>query len=106
MQVELFKKISKYKNKDGENKIAINFYLKVGDEFVPIEVRFFEDKKFNGNDPNYRGRKLLLSAMAELLPERQKPFSNKNETLTISNIDSAEEAASAESPNEDDDLPF
>lgn len=70
MQAELFKKVSNYEDKDGNKKIAINFYLKLGNEFVPIEVRYFEDKKFDGKDPNYRGRRLLLSAMAEEFPPK------------------------------------
>lgn len=108
MQVELFKKISKYKNKDGEDKTAINFYVKVGDEFVPIEVRYFEDKKNDGNDPNYRGRKLLLTAMAEILPEKQKTTANKNEVPAISSEDRSEQVVMVEQSNEevDDDLPF
>lgn len=70
MQVELFKKVSNYEDKDGNKKVAINFYLKLGSELVPIEVRYFEDKKFDGKDPNYRSRKLLLSAMAQEFPPR------------------------------------
>ena len=70
MQVELFKKASNYEDKDGNKKVAINFYLKLGSELVPIEVRYFEDKKFDGKDPNYRSRKLLLSAMAQEFPPK------------------------------------
>ena len=70
MQVELFKKVSNYEDKDGNKKVAINFYLKLGSELVPIEVRYFEDKKFDGKDPNYRSRKLLLSAMAQEFPPK------------------------------------
>lgn len=74
MQVELFKKMSTYKNKDGEEKIATNFYIKCGNELVPIEVKYFEAKD-GGNDPNYRARKYLLSATAEELPEKKKKAS-------------------------------
>lgn len=74
MQVELFKKMSTYKNRDGEEKIATNFYIKCGNELVPIEVKYFEAKD-GGNDPNYRARKYLLSATAEELPEKKKKAS-------------------------------
>ena len=70
MQIELFKKVSNYEDKDGNKKFAVNFYLKLGSELVPIEVRYFEDKKFDGKDPNYRSRKLLLSAMAQEFPPK------------------------------------
>lgn len=74
MQVELFKKMSTYKNKDGEEKIATNFYIKCGNELVPIEVKYFGGK--NGeSDSNYRGRKFFLSAIAEELPAKKKKAS-------------------------------
>lgn len=79
MQVELFKKVSTY-IKDGEEKIATNFFLRCGDTLVPIEVRFFEDKK-TGQDRNYSGRKLVLSSFAAVLPDKPQEKSDvKNKT--------------------------
>lgn len=70
MQVDLFKKISNYKNKDGEEKVATNFYIKCGNELVPVEIKYFEGQ--NGeNDPNYRARKMLLSAFANEFPKKE-----------------------------------
>jgi len=41
-----------------------------GDVLVPIEVKYFEDKE-TGTDKNYRSRKTLISALADILPERE-----------------------------------
>ena len=68
MQVELLKRNVKYV-KDGEEKIATNFFVKLGDVLVPIEVKYFEDKE-TGEDKNYRTRRMLMSAFAGDLPER------------------------------------
>ena len=69
-EVKLYKKLATYTNKDGEEKQATNFFIACGDEFVPIDIKYFEDKE-TGIDKNYRVRKTLLSAFAELLPERE-----------------------------------
>lgn len=68
MQVELFKRNVKYV-KDGEEKTATNFFVKLGDVLVPIEVKYFENKE-TGDDKNYRTRKTLMSAFAGELPEK------------------------------------
>lgn len=68
-ELKLFKKNVKYKDKDNNEKTAVNFYLKCGDALVPIEVRFFANKE-TGRDNQYMGRKSVLSAFAEELPER------------------------------------
>lgn len=67
MQVELLKKNSTY-IKDGEERTAINFYVKLNDVTVPIQVRYFEDKE-TGEDKQYSKRKALLSAFATTLPD-------------------------------------
>ena len=79
MQVELFKKIVPYKDKDGKDRTATNFYAKCGTDLIPIEVVFFPDKE-TGNDPNYRGRKMVLSAFSEDLPEREDKKEQKEST--------------------------
>ena len=71
MQVQLFKKIGKYTDKnDGKEKQFTNFYIKCGDALVPIEVCYFPQAKFDNRDPNYNGRKQVLSAFAAILPEK------------------------------------
>lgn len=69
-EVKLFKKLATYKDKDGNEKTATNFFVQCGDVLVPVEVKYFEDKE-TGQDYNYRSRKTLLSAFAELLPDRK-----------------------------------
>ena len=71
MQVKLFKKNVNYVNKDGETKVATNYFVQCGDVSVPVEVKYFE-KKETGEDKNYRTRKTLMSAFAEELPERER----------------------------------
>ena len=73
-QVELYKQTGTYVNKDGVEKNFTNFYVKCGDEFIPVTVTFFENEK--GNDPRYAPRKAVMSAFASLLP----PLSEKKET--------------------------
>lgn len=68
-EVKLFKRISHYE-KDGENKTATNFFVQCGDTNIPVEVKYFEDKK-TGKDNQYLGRKMVLSSYAEEIPERK-----------------------------------
>lgn len=70
MQVNLYKQNVEY-TKDGEVKTATNYFVQCGDVLVPVEVKYFEDKK-TGEDKNYRSRRTLMSAFAETLPERKK----------------------------------
>lgn len=69
MQVQLFKKISNYKDNSGQEKTATNFYVQCNDSFIPIEVKYFPGEN-NSPDPNFRGRKMIMSAFADVLPER------------------------------------
>ena len=71
MQVKLYKRNVEYTTKEGEVKKATNYFVECGDVLVPVEVKFFEDKK-TGEDKNYRTRRTLMSAFAEELPERKK----------------------------------
>lgn len=68
-ELKLFKKNVKYTDKDKNEKTATNFYLKCGDALVPIEVKFFASKE-DGKDKQYIGRKTVLSAFAEELPDK------------------------------------
>ena len=71
MQVNLFKRRVPYVNKDGEERIATNFYVDCGGILIPVEAKYFEDKE-TGRDDRYMERKTLLSAFADTLPERPK----------------------------------
>lgn len=71
MQVQLFKKVGTYTDKkDGKEKRFTNFYLKCGDALVPVEVCYFPQEKFDNRDPQYNGRKEVLSAFAAILPDK------------------------------------
>ena len=72
MQVKLYKRNVEYTTKEGEVKKITNYFVECGDVLIPVEVKFFEDKK-TGEDKNYRTRRTLMSAFAEELPEREKP---------------------------------
>lgn len=69
MQVKLFKKLSTYTDKSGEERTATNLFVECGDVLVPIEVKYFEDKE-TGDDKQFRTRKTLISAFAEELPNK------------------------------------
>ncbi len=71
MQVQLFKKVGKYTDKkDGKEKLFTNFYVKCGDALIPVEICYFPQDKFDGRDPNYNGRKQVMSAFAATLPDK------------------------------------
>lgn len=71
MQVSLFKKISIYTDNAGQQRTATNFYVQLNDSLIPIEVKYFPGEN-NSPDPNFRGRKMIMSAFADTLPERQQ----------------------------------
>ena len=77
-QVQLFKKVGKYTGKDGKEKTSIRFYVKCGDTLVPVEVPYFEGKD-GERDYQYNGRKAVLTAFAENLPDKE----NKEDTPDI-----------------------
>ncbi len=69
MQVELYKKTGTYQDKaSGKDKQFVNFYVKCGDVLVPVTVCYFENEE--GRDFQYNGRKQVLAAFAEVLPEK------------------------------------
>ena len=93
-QVELYKQTGTYVNKDGVEKNFTNFYVKCGDELVPVTVKFFENDE--GNDPRYAPRKAVMSAFASLLP----PLPERKET------DKGRKKASGLVADDDGDHPF
>jgi hypothetical protein len=97
-EAKLWKRVSKYTAQNGEERTAVNFYVECGDVFVPIEVKFFENKE-TGQDSQYHTRKQLLSAFADILPE--KSTTNKNTTDTQS-----KQTAVQNSNDDDPKIPF
>lgn len=71
MQVELFKKVGKYTDKEGKERTSTRFYLRCGSALVPVEVTYFEGKE-GERDNQYSGRKSILNAFAEDLPDKDK----------------------------------
>lgn len=70
-EMKLYKKKVVYKDKStGEEKTAVNFSLKLGNIFVPIEVKFFPDKETK-KDPQYASRRAVVLAFAEDMPEKE-----------------------------------
>lgn len=73
MQVNLLKKKVTY-TKDGEEKFFTRFYLRCNDSLIPIEPVYFNRKDGQGNDiPDlqYPGRKSVLEAFADDLPDKE-----------------------------------
>ena len=93
-QVELFKKKSEYV-KDGENKVATNFYIKCNDTLVSVEVKYFPNKD-TGIDPGYSARKAVLSAFADTLPEKEEKAAVKQDDTSVDKME----------PISDKNLPF
>ena len=70
MQVELFKKVATYKDQQGQDKQATRFYVRCGGALIPVEVTYFG--KGDEKDTQYGGRKAILTAFADDLPEKEK----------------------------------
>ena len=76
-EVSLYKKLVTYPSKVKDEKTGVekevektatNFYVKCGDMFVPVELKYFGTKE--NPDKNYGARKSVMSAFAEDLPEK------------------------------------
>ncbi|MDE6667678.1 MAG: hypothetical protein K2K38_04955 [Clostridia bacterium] len=76
-QVQLFKKVGKYTDKDGKEKTSTRFYVKCNDTLVPVEVPYFEGKD-GERDYQYSNRKAVLTAFADNLPDKDKPEDKPN----------------------------
>jgi len=70
-EVKLVKKSVTYEKEDGKKQRGTNLYLKVGNEYIPIEVVFFPNDKCEGRDPAFAGRMAILTAIAEELPTKE-----------------------------------
>ena len=97
-QVSLYKKQVEYQNKDGETKTATNYFVKCGDQMVPVEVKYFENKE-TGRDDRYRERRVLMSAFAEELPEGKKGSKKQQASGNSQN-------GNYTPPEDDSDIPF
>ena len=86
MDVKLFKKTGTYfSERDKKDKPFTNFYIQCNDQLVPIEVKYFPNPAFDNRDPGYQGRFAVLSAFAEILPDKEEkkeenPKSGVNES--------------------------
>ena len=73
MEVKLFKKIGNYTEKEtGKERPFVNFYVQCGDQMIPVEPKYFPNAKCDNRDPQFGGRKAVLEAFAEVLPERER----------------------------------
>lgn len=71
VEVKIYKKEGTYKDKDGNDKRFINFYIRAKDKLIPIEVKYFPNPKFNDRDPSYQGRVSVIELLADPLPEKE-----------------------------------
>lgn len=95
MQVELFKKSGTYEDKNGKEKQYTNFYVKCGDSLIPINVPYFEGE--DGKDYQYNGRKEVLKAFADNLPEK---------TVKEKPVEKGKKNPQLQSFDDDSDIPF
>ena len=78
MEVKLYKKTGTYfSEKDKKDKPFTNFYIKCNDQLIPVEVKYFPTPKLENRDPGYSGRFQVLSAFAEVLPDKEDTNSEK-----------------------------
>ena len=97
MTVNLYKKTGTYfSEKDQKDKPYTNFYIKCNDQLIPVEVKYFPNPQFQDRDPGYQGRFAVLSAFAELLPEREEKKDVKDVPTASSVISSAQSGTAAE----------
>lgn len=72
MKVELYKKITPYKDKDGVEKLGTSFYVECGDQLIGVEPVYYQKKGSNDPDKGFVARKAVLAAFASELPEKQQ----------------------------------
>ncbi len=77
IEVKLQKKRATYKAQDGTERKTYNLYLKVGTEYIPIEVVYFPNAKCEGRDPSFSIRRAILEAIAEPLPDKGQNQSSR-----------------------------
>ena len=67
--VQLFKVKKPYKDAEGNDKVATNFYIKCGEEgdLIAVDIHYFPNSQLNDRDPGYAGRKAVMEAFATTL---------------------------------------
>ncbi len=71
VEVKLYKKRAIYTDANGVEKRVWNLYVRVGTEYIPVDVVFFANDKCEGRDPAYAGRRAIIEAIAELIPPKE-----------------------------------
>lgn len=72
-EVKLYKKNGTYFSKEKNKDVPFtNFYVQCNDQMIPVEVKYFPNPKTDNRDLGYQGRFAVLSAFAELFPEKEK----------------------------------
>ena len=72
--VQLFKRKKGYKDSQGKDKVATNFYIKCGDEgdLIAIDIHYFPNPLTDNRDPGFAGRKAVMEAFATTLPDEEE----------------------------------
>ena len=70
MLVELMKKNTPYKDKEGNVKIGTSFYVQCGDQVIAVEPVYYG--KENNPDKGYVARKAVLASFASQLPAKEE----------------------------------
>lgn len=66
-EIKLYHKKATYTAQDGKERNVTNFYLQLGNQRIPIEVKYFPNKETQRDD-QYASRKLVMLAFSEELP--------------------------------------
>ena len=69
--VQLFKRKKTYKDQNGNEKVATNFFVKCGDEgdLIAVDIHYFPNAQLDNRDPGFAGRKAVMEAFATTLPD-------------------------------------
>lgn len=87
MKVELYKKITPYKDKDGADKLGTSFYVACGDQIIGIEPVYYQKKGSNDPDRSFVTRKAVLAAFSDELPEKPKKPSSAQMSANLNSED-------------------
>ena len=71
MEVKLYAEKGTYKDKEGKDQQFTNFYLKCGNQMIPIEPKYFK-KRDGASDKGFIVRKGILDSFAEPLPSKEQ----------------------------------
>lgn len=100
MKVDLLKKEGIYVGEDKKEKRYVNFFVRCGGTLIPIEVKYFPNKE-DDRDYQYAGRREVMKAFADVLPDKQ------DTTHASSNpVSSSPAKPQLTSFDDDSDMPF